>query len=203
MKLARDQIRKGAALTVEEFSARFDAEWEKLSLRFFKYESLQYYKGEENAGFDAFRAGDYPEAIKRLRVARGEDRPFFESARRRGAQFVRVHAAHHPFSDYMQFEYYSYLMSEALGEEIYYVDERKVMQSFDSLLSDFVLFDNRSVMFQDFDESGQFQGGWFSEDREAITQFGNIATALMSHATPFEQYYYGEEKIRSLVEHTK
>ena len=70
-------------------------------------------------------------------------------------QFQRLHTIQKPLSDYIQYEFYSYLVSEKTGEDIRCTFEAN------SFKHDFVLFDEQDLFILDFSSKGELLGCWY------------------------------------------
>lgn len=75
----------------------------------------------------------------------------------KGVSFNRIHLIKHPISKYIEFEYYSYYVNSALGENIY-CKNYDVCYNF--RLYDFMIFDDNRLLINDYDKDGNLIGGW-------------------------------------------
>lgn len=173
-------------LTRPEFRSSFDSAWDRLTSRFFKFESLQYYEDGPDSPFVDFVRGDYDSFISKIVKYRREDAPYYAQARSRGAQFVRVHALTMPPTDYLKHEAYSYAVSELLGESIFAIEASKAQSLVGGPLRDFVLFGSDTLLFQDYEE-GVWTGACEVTDFSAIGAANLLADSLVASAMPFRK----------------
>ena len=70
----------------------------------------------------------------------------------------RLHLIEFLISDYIKYEYYSYYLSNYLGEFIKYNDIKK----YNNIpLKDFVIFDNKYLLIHDYGKEGRIKGAWY------------------------------------------
>jgi hypothetical protein len=185
--LHSDLFRQGRQVSIEEFNRLFDQHWELMTKRFFKFEGLQFYDEGPDGMLKPFQEGKYEEFGNKLKAARAEDEPFFATAKERGCSFVRVHAARTPFTSYMQAEFYSYVLSEQLGERIYYLAEEVLKSQLGFVPPDYICFDSDCVLVHDYNENGTRKGGWAIEDHQVISSVEDLSRILESKAIPFRE----------------
>lgn len=192
-------VEESRYLSQDEFSSHFDQEWDEMCFEFLKYESLQKYDEGADSPFHAFLAGETGEFISQLKRAREDDRPYFESARARGTAFFRLHAASRPFTKYLEFEYYSYVLSQQLGEQIYFIEKEIVISGDNFSIPDFVMFDRKVLLFHNYDENGMSQGGWLIKDEQTIENVAKQYHALLQDAVEFDRFYDADPHILKLL----
>ncbi len=183
----------------KEFFKRTSPEWDALSERFFKYEGLQIYDEGDDGPINDYIAGDYERFVEQLVAGRRDDKTFFDECRARGATLFRIHAIRFPLSDYLKAEYYSYILSEKSGENIFQIDEAEVMEEFD-ILPDFLIFDHSALFVHRYDEAGVLEGAHCTEDPEAIEQAAAIYEKLRQQATPYHDMFQPDKDIVRLLE---
>ena len=193
--LTNATIKKLPILSVEEFSTAFDEARDRMSDEFIKYEALQFYdEGSDSPLFD-FTAGDYETFVDRLTVSRSEEKPFIKSVIDRGVSRSRLHRAVLPMSDYMQFEFYSYLFTSAIGEKIRYVEDSAAESSIGSGLSDFVCFDRRLILAQIYDSGGSLEGAYRIESQDAVSSVCEAYDALKELSVDFREFFTPNEEL--------
>lgn len=198
MIISRDLFFRGERLSTDEFGMLFDEHWDKMSRRFFKYEGLQAYDEGPESAILSYVSGNLGEFAEHLKSAREEDKPFFESAKRRGTEFFRVHAVCQPLSTYMEAEFYSYVLSERLGERIHYVFEETVRSEIGFFPPDHILFDDTFALVHDYDVNGRLVGGWGVSGKDSLVAISEISSKLLEMGTPFRQLYQGRPEILEL-----
>lgn len=195
----RDILQLGTYLPLEEFLSNFDNEWERMSRRLFKFEALQYYDEGPSSPYHAYLGKDFSQLVEKLKAARTADEPFFHTAAAKGVSFIRLHAVKVPFSQYLQFECYSYVLSEKLGEQIYFIEEPTVLDENAGQISDFIQFDDAVILVHDYDASGALCGGWRIDDQVHILSISTIAESLLKRARPFSDFFIGDLEIMKML----
>jgi hypothetical protein len=181
-------ITVSSRMTRQESHVRFDSAWDSLSVRFFKFECQQFYNEGAASPYHDFLAGDFDSFVRKLVDARREDAPFFEQAKARGTSFVRIHAINEPVSDYLKFEFYSYCLSELLGERILVVDHSQAEMLAGGTLKDFQLFDDHTLLVQDVVD-GTNVGVVESNDAADIARTAQLAHELESIGRGFRDAF--------------
>ena len=104
--------------------------------------------------------------------------------------YVRVHAVTLPLSEYLQWEILSYNELCKLGQRILIADftrlENYLINSYD-----FLLFDEKTVMVQDYGNDGILSGGWFSSDKNIVNKFCKISYELTKLSVSLGEFEYG------------
>lgn len=176
----------GEPLTSSEFSAAFKRLWHDLEERFFKFERLQAYQEPDDPSFRAFLQGDLEEAEQLLKHRILDQAQSYTKIIQNNVAAVRVRAIERPFTDYLLYECLSYPISAQLGERIVMADFGELDVDDDRFqTSDFLLFDNRSVLVHDYGDDGIFKGGWIIENEDVVAKYSAIATSLISISIPF------------------
>ena len=188
MPIVLDKIRQEEYIPQADFFRVFDAQWDRLHEKFRKYESLQYYDEGPDGPFVSFSKGDIHRFLARLLDLRMDDKPFYESARARGTSFSRVHSIRLPLSDYLKYEFNSYHFNKKMGEDIAIIEELTVLASLGTPPPDFMVFDQRCAMFQDY-EDGKLKGAWITTNADLIKQAIDVFDTLHKKAVPPERYY--------------
>ena len=183
----------------EEFGSLFDTEWERMSSRFFKFESHQFYDEGDGGPFSHYLAGNEKLFINSLKEAREEDRPFNEDAIKRGVNLTRIHSIRLPMSKYIEFECYSYILSDLQGEDIFLAEEDSIFYTMKYTPPDFILFDSSCLFMQDYDNRGVLKGVWVSRDKKVIGSAANAYLSVMDIAKPFKEVFDGEKELIKLL----
>lgn len=186
----------GRQISIDEFGAEFDAAWEGLSERFFKLECAQYYK---DSSYEDFASQRYDDCIAKLVSDRLEDLPFLAKARANGARLVRVHIVQLPLSRYVEFEFYSYYLSEKCGERVLVIDDRDVEATTLEGLTDFVLFDDRVGFVQTY-ERGTLRLVTRVETSSSISSLVDVSDILEAQAKPFREFMSLDPNITAKID---
>lgn len=168
-----------AHLPAKDVRPHFAAALETMSRRFFKLETRDYYPTDEGESLEKFRAGDIDGSRQALAKHFGSSEP---SA---GVAQVRLRAVGNPPSEYERWQLQvAYDLIESTGEEIFVLGRDEEVAE----LFDFVIVDDRLLIVQDFDEKGNFSGGWVTSQPETIAKFADEFAQIKSRATPLREY---------------
>lgn len=159
-----------------------------LTSAYFQYERLQDYQEPDNPSFDAFRAGDVPLARALLTDVVAREEADFRRLCQRNAPYVRVHTVDRPLTPYLRWELDVYQVLARYGQRILIVDldassPREFVDSYD-----FLLFDDATVMVQDYGQDGRFCGGWRTDDPALVQRFVDLSRDLTRAAIPLAEF---------------
>jgi hypothetical protein len=158
-----------------------------LTTRWIKVERLQHYDESDSPGYRAFLRGDHDQAARLVEeLVRGQT-DFYEFARSRGIQLIRIRIYDLPLSPYLEhYEFVSYRVSAECGEEIRFVDARMVSDLLESTgLSDYLLFDDRAVVALVYDTStGRLRRALRSDEPDVIETYRDISEELIRRSVP-------------------
>lgn len=172
-----------------ELYQEFHQAWFKLAERFFKLERLQTYEERGNPSYEAFEQGNWEEALRLAKQQAQEADPLTDFALQHGIQMVRVHILEPPISDYLWWEFHTYVGSALRGERILVASSSEVKDIDEAYqLSDFLLFD-RSVSFvHDYANDGVLRGAWKTTDSNFLQSCASAAEALVLRSEPFQAF---------------
>lgn len=177
--------RIGSWIPLEEWMSLFDKSWDSLRSYYFQFERLQEYKEKNNPSWEEFNRGNFEEAEKKIEGAIKADIPYYQDLCQKNIQYVRVHAAEIPLSDYLLWELSVYRILSWYGQRIMICDISGLDEGDELRRSyDFLLFDEDKVMIQDYGEDGILSGGWMVEDANKIGAFVKLAENLVSASVP-------------------
>lgn len=167
-------------LTTQEFEDLFDSFTESA----FRFESLDSYMIPE-------------EAVEYRRFLNGEPLPTADKDQ--WGQFVRqnvadhkkiqrVHAVSMPLTPYLRFEIdWGYLFGSAAGEDIYLIDRDSAPQAAQKV-SDFWLFDRKTLVIMKYDSEGHFIHGRQDDDPSVISTHVEVMSSLLKRAIPLKAF---------------
>lgn len=145
----------------------FNNLWDELQVSFKKFECKQLYdETSECPVFDLINK-DYSTFSKKLLDFKNSEKPYYDKCLEKGVLLQRIHFIEFPITKYIEFEYYSYYMSSSLGEQIFYntLDKYK-----NEKLYDFMLFDSKYLIINDYDNKGRLNGAWHIQNEEIIKE---------------------------------
>lgn len=189
--IVEEILNTGSYLSKPEYIERFSAEQADLSFRFRKFELLQSYSflGETNfISFQEHRFLDFACGIQQFY------RNNYESsvhANEKGIIRSRLRFVTRPITDYVKFQYYSYLVWEKLGYKISFFEEDKLL--FEKI-RDFIIFDERVIFLLDFTED-TFRGVWECRDKTKIFSLIEWYDQIASQSIDFHKLMEPDEEI--------
>lgn len=169
-------------LSRQEGNLPWDDLWSDMQSEWFKVEVLQDYSAEDkSASLEAWMAGDKEKSLQLL----GSDSNHWNDACREkaeaGVQLTRIHVVDYPLSDYVQWEievYKTHNISQ--GKESVYLVDRKDLADLDLPAGDFMIFDKKQVVVNDYDETGYAYQQTFYDEGDDIGRFLELREALLS-----------------------
>lgn len=159
-----------------------------LRATYFQHERLQDYQEPDNPSYDAFRAGDLPLARARLTEAVAREEADFRRLCQQNVPYVRVHAVERPLTAYLCWELEVYQVLARYGQRVLVVEldassPREFVDSYD-----FLLFDEQTVMVQDYGQDGRFCGGWRIDEPALVQRFAELSRDLTRAAVPLAEF---------------
>lgn len=163
----------------------FNEYWNNTKSSFVKLETLQQYDVSEDPNYEAYIKGDYSNFLVALKEFYQSEVKYINA----NISQKRLHYVKYPFSQYVAYEFYSYLISKALGEEI----KCKVLEEDDNRLinMDFVLFDENAIIIHQFDNDGVYLGGWCycnSSGDSLLSELKKEFECVFDKENSFEKY---------------
>ena len=168
----------------DEFLTIYTDAWNKM-YSFKKLEPLQEYNvGEES--YEHFQTKQYSEFVRDLIEFWKSEKDDFVDAVSRSAQIQRLRIVSSPVSEYIEHEYYSYIVSERMGEEIRFL--RDETNNLDNLL-DFILFDRNTIIINLFNNDSSFASSYVykSEDCPLLSNLYSEFEECFSKAVNYKE----------------
>lgn len=137
-----------------EYWIKFD----KLGIKAKKLEFLQTYDFID--GNDDFKNKNYDRFVEMLEE-------FYVNAYGGKNNIKRIHYIEEPLDEYLQMEYYTYLIDEKYSQEIRVTKDRSL---FPKRVYDFVLFENGNLFVLDFGNNDSWNGAWHITNAEKIKE---------------------------------
>lgn len=167
-------------LTGEEFGGLFESFRESA----FRLETLDAYMVSEEADeYRRFLAGDeFPKS------ADNEWVQFVKKCVGEGKTIQRVHTISLPLTPYLRYEInWGYLYTSVAGEDIYLVDRTELSAEL-SGLTDFWLFDRRTLVMVRYDSAGRFLHGEREDSPDEIKRHANACVQMIGQAHPLRAF---------------
>lgn len=192
MDILENMQKVGTYYECTEYIERFSEAQKNLSICLRKFEFLQSYSFLKEKNFISYIEHRYDDFAIGLRKFYESNVESSERALKSGIERKRLRFIKHPISDYIEFQYYSYLVWEKLGYKIRYFDDTLKIQS---QMKDFIIFDNSIVFVLDFSEN-ELLGAWESTNTELIKELVdwydktfNAASQFQSMINPMKKMY--------------
>lgn len=179
-------------ISVDTFYEKFSSYWDNMGETFRKLESLQFYQEGPESAMHPFFDGNVPDFVKKLRDFKNADAESSAQVLSKGIKMKRLHLVSFPISQYIEFEYYSYYISNFLGEDIRF---KKVDVPSLPIVCDFVVFDNKNMLMHDYNRAGQLVGAWECEDKNIINEVITVYDKWFNSGEDFKGIMAPDEKI--------
>lgn len=167
--------------------------WWTLGSSYFQHERLQSYQEPENPSFRAFSAGDTEGVSRALNDAFVSEEPYLLPLCRKGIPYVRVHAIERPLTPYLHWELAVYQLLARYGQRILLLDLTEIPATSPLWRTyDFLLFDEKTVMVQDYGQDGLLCGGWVTEDAPTVRAFADLAREIQALSVPLAAFERAE-----------
>lgn len=159
--------------------------WDSLTFEWFKVEVLQDYSGEDNGpSLQAWLAGNHKESIKLMKS--GASSEWVDSSQQKvkaGVEFIRVHIIEYPFTEYIEWEiqHYKNVNIPMCGEQVFIIDKADV-KNMHLPSGDFMIFDNKRVVLNDYDNTGKMIRQTFYDEKDDISEFLKLKSKLLKLA---------------------
>jgi hypothetical protein len=177
-------------LDKDAFRNRFLAEWKQSDRRFLKVERRQEYAEPDDPSYQAFARGDFPKAQELVAERLREQESFYKPARDKGLELVRLRIVEFPLTDYLRcYELPSYRVSEELGEDIRITPAEPIEPLLARLgVPDFLLFDDRCVLVNTYDQSSAPSGALLVTDSGVVQSYIDAAEDLRAASVPLQSF---------------
>lgn len=151
-------------LDKEGYYAAFDKSWGEFSKSFHKLETLPEYNEGGGHMLKCYQDGDYEGLGLKLKEFEQAEMGFNQKAIDAELVYERIHLVPKVFTPYLEYEWYTYVVSERMGETILAADISTILHAAE--LRDFVCFDEKIAYILDF-RPGTCQGAWVAEGEDA------------------------------------
>lgn len=173
-------------LPKKEASEVWERFWNEAQEEFFKVESLQEYKEEDNSSLEEWLRGNREKSAE---VMTSEDSYIQEWVKKlrlkEGFRKIRVHIIEKPLTPYLEWEiaHYKNISIPLAGEEVWLVEKSDVP---DYELGDFMMFDERRVTDSMYSEEGELLSMDIYDEGEDISKFTEAKEYLLKKAYRLE-----------------
>ena len=182
-------------LDINKFNEKFDEIWSKMEVSFKKLECLQYYDESKDSPMFNLMNKDIDGFVKKLKFQEESEKPFYDEPIRKKVELSRLHLIEFPISDYIKFEYYSYYITNKLGENIFFDNIKK----YNINVEDLIIFDGRYMFVNDYDKYGKARGAWYIEPSckvgNYVSEVENWFDSVIKKAANFKQLMVPDKNI--------
>lgn len=194
--LIKNNIDKFVFFDEERSDLEFTKYWNNAKTHILKYEALQIYNVEEPS-YEYYKHGQIASMVDDIvQFWKGEIVDNYKQIYDGKIKFYRLHSIVKPVSVYLQSEYYSYIASEYIGEEIRVIEKNSI----DSIeLCDFMVFDNSAVMITEYNNNYEPVRDWFSTDPEIIQCISQIYFDVFNKAESYKSMFDSDKKIEDEI----
>jgi hypothetical protein len=177
-------------ISVEDFFERFDKYYKNAKSDFKKLETLQYYHEDSSSPMWVYFKGDTKSFINSLEKFKQDELGDVSTG---NLSEKRIHFIDYPISKYLEYEYYTYVVSSTLSQDIKILPTPKNQN-----LSDFVIFDDAKLLIHDYDEGGKLVGAYdFLGSDEQIAKLSQVYDQLYKSSLDFESMFEPDKNIIS------
>jgi len=156
---------------------------------------LQFYDEGLDSTYESYKNNEIDLFVERLVLFREGRLPELTELAQKSVSFKRLHFLKQPITKYLEYEYYTYLISSSLGEQIV-VNNIDVVISKDNI-GDFLLFDDKCAFIHDYDSNGIYKGAWVLQEdkKDLIKEMCDWYDLQFSVATDFKGLFKPDQSI--------
>jgi hypothetical protein len=187
-------VRNGAVrLEASEFGAVFGDCWRAADRGMDKVEVWQAYSEPDARSYSAFLLGDYGQVLGLIEAETRAEGFVYDDIRTKGKTLTRQRVVRLPLTPYLEWEFWSYLVRSALGDDVWVVDVTGIPAALpDPGLFDFLLFGRDAALVHDYAPGGVLDGGWLVTARTALERLADLVAGLKSRSVPLEVFIAGK-----------
>ena len=175
-------------LNITEWTEKYISLNKIVSSEFFKLETLPSYNDYGIYDWDKISNIDMLKLIVKAQNSIQEGADAIREQINNGVNITRVRFFTFPLSKYILRQFSVYKIYEDLGVNIQIFEEPNYRELFDlNYFRDFLLFDNKYLLLID-NPNGCFNGGFYSEDQEEISNFIKIKKTLENKTIALKTY---------------
>ncbi len=156
--------------------------WSETKKEWFKVEVLQDYSGEDSGpSLKTWLKGDKEKSIKLMKEGAKD---WIKMAGNAPFKKIRIHIVEKPYTPYLEWEIkvYKNINIPLAKEEVYLLDKKKV-SNMDIPDDDFMIFDQKRVARNYYDQSGRVYKADFYDESEDISRFLLLRKKLLKLAS--------------------
>lgn len=171
------------ALTEKVYPVVFDA----VRAQILKFEREQFYSEPDKPWGVALERGDLPAALGLIQQLVDENAGDYEFLKSKGVEFIRCRPLKFPATDYIKWEVQVYRRTSEVYENIYWCLYIQLDEVFDKYaLNDFMIFDARFAVVQDYDRNGLLMGGWLVDKVDDILALLSLFAFIKANCLPLK-----------------
>lgn len=180
----------------EEYSEFYKLSFDAVRCQILKFEPRQVYREPGKAYDEAISKGDLEEAVKYIPGIVEDNTPTYNMLKSKGVVYTRCRPLKVPVTDYTKWEIAVFRETSKAYEDIFWCIYSQLDLVFDEYAThDFMVFDARMAIVQDYDESGCLQGIWFLETPEKIIQLITLFGYIKANCMPLSSLNFPKFEI--------
>jgi hypothetical protein len=181
----------GEELALEDYLEDYDQRfWRIEEHGFWKLERQQTFQEPGFGSWEAFVAGDWPEALRLIEAERAGFEEYFDRLAKQHITFRRVRVVQEPISPYLQWELHVLRLREQCGEQIRIIgaDEIAAFES-NGRLPELITLGSDTLYEISYSEQGIVEGAARFTDRETITTCRQFIERLYAEGQELGHYF--------------
>jgi len=188
-------LNEARLISDKEFEATFDLCWNEMEYDFRKLEIESIYQCDIDENYEAFQKRDYEAILENFK----EFKTFWAEkvSSKKLKVSKRLHLVDLPLNDYLKYEGYFYCINEGALEQIRYLEYKDIEEIKEELI-DYLIFDNKKVLFNKHDSKGNYLYSYLYEG--ALTEeLIEIFDVFYEKGTDYKDYLQFDEKIIDIL----
>lgn len=188
-------LNEARLISDKEFEATFDLCWNEMEYDFRKLEIESIYQCDIDENYEAFQKRDYEAILENFKEFKTYWTDKVSSKKLKVSK--RLHLVDLPLNDYLKYEGYFYYINEGALEHIRYLEYKDIEETKEELI-DYLIFDNKRVLFNKHDSKGNYLCSYLYEGaltEELIEEFD----VLYEKGTDYKDYLQFDEKIIDIL----
>jgi hypothetical protein len=185
---------EGEYLELDTYQERFEEDfWTADGTGFWKLERQQYFREPGNPSWEAYRRGDWQEALRLIEDQHNDLLEYHRKAREHGITACRVRIVEFPIVPYLQWELHALRLRDATGGPVRVIGPESVahLESAAPLPETATL--GSDVLYEAvYDDSGALLGGRRFADKNLVARCRDITRELFSKGEELSAFFARE-----------
>ncbi|MDQ1086180.1 DUF6879 family protein [Siphonobacter sp. SORGH_AS_1065] len=160
--------------------------WKSVLSQVLKLETRQTYIETGNLSYELMAKGEFKKSIDLIPSVRESDYNLYKDLKNRKVDFIRCRPVHLPLTSYLKWEIENYKFNSEHCERIFFLEENILLDIFNNIaLHDFAVFDHDKAIILDYNNMGEFKGGWIVNDTAHILNLVQLFSIIRSYSIEF------------------